>query len=1295
MHGEFARGAVVAGRFRLEARVGEGGMGQVFRAEDLESGRTVAVKFMATAEDGLRDRFAREAQTLASLVHPAIVGYVAHGAAEGGAPFLAMEWLEGEDLARTLRGGALSVAATLALVRRVASALVLAHEQGVVHRDLKPGNIVLVGGAPAGATVVDFGIARPDGALHAITRTGAIVGTCGYMAPEQVRGVRDLDGRADLFSLGCVAFECLTGRSPFGVDAFATVLARVLLGEAPRVRELAPGVPEAVEVLVAKLLERERDARFSSAATVVEAIDALAAADAGGVSVTAPTVAARPSMRPRLQVERAPVAVVLAWPPAGDPSSDDTVSEGEGVMGAAATEALASRWSGEFVPLAGGLVLLAFAQQGALQERVRRAARASLDVHGALPGWGVALTLSMGDGGAVTALDRAAALGRVVPGEEGSSERGASGVVVDAAAAAFLGPEFVLESSGRSTLLTAHRIDRDEVRKVLGRASPCFGRDKELRFVESTLFECIDEAVARAVVLSAGPGIGKSRVRREFAARVAERGEAKLLTARADVGTANASLHLVRSWLAEALELRDVTSADRWQRVAERGLAVLERAVGSAAARLLVEFLGELVDAPPSEPSPVLIDARSNARDMRQQLQAVFRSFLRGLALSHPLVLVLEDLHWADPTSVSLLASVFPSLDDVPVLLVVTSWPEAEHAHAALWSMRNAQIVRVEPLGRRASERLARQLLGEDAEGVVVQRVAQLADGSPFLVEEIARHVGEGRSLDALPSSAVAVVQGRLEALPTELRRVLRLASVFGERFSPSGVEALGAASGEPGSLALALDRLRREELVLSPADDAEAGEAWSFRHSLVRRAAYEMLTEDDRTQAHLAAAAWLGTRSASDAAVIGEHFERGGAYEEASRCFLRAFMEQEEFGDYEALARLAARADRPDVTADLRAEALYHALFANVYLERFELVGAMLARVDSGEFAPTSSGWAALKAASLSLKIHSGIPCDPRAELEAFFACPAPMEPSVSRCFVLCLLVVSMIHVGFVHEAGRIATMLEDMTADPGTPEVMAAYRDAYVPWLRAMQDRPESLDAHRRAVRYALERASEARRIELVSPYMGFAMEFGLEAEASSLTERMGELREGVLLPFNDFVLLGLASIAAFGRVPSDCRSLLARQTNPEWKHVDLWLRAYAAASPSLAAPSDAELARTCLEELVAITEQCGPMRSHASSAFVLAAECALRAGDAARAFALLERVDGQGALLLPGTRTRFHLARVKALATLGRRDEAAADLAAARARLERFLGGLAESDREAFAALGPSKELARLEL
>jgi hypothetical protein len=1288
MQGELARGDVIAGRFRLDARAGEGGMGQVFRAEDLATGRVVALKFLVASDDGLRDRFAREAQTLASLAHPAIVGYVAHGLAEGGAPFLAMEWVEGVDLASALRGGPLSVPQTLALVRRLASALGVAHAQGVVHRDLKPGNVMLAGRVPAAATLVDFGIARPEGAFQAITRTGAIVGTCGYMAPEQVRGARDLDGRADLFALGCVAFECLTGRAPFGSDAFAAVLARVLLGEAPSVRELAPAVPPEVEAVVGRLLARERDARFPNAEALIEALDAIAME---GVSGTAPTVAARASLRPGPPLERTPVAVVLAWPPTDDPASDATVSEREVRSGEAATLPLAARWSGEFVPLAGGLVLLAFDRHQALQERVRRAARAALDLHGALPGWGVAVALSLGEQGARTASDRVlvGAYAGVTAHAPSSSRGGLSGVVVDASAASFLGSEFVVEVDGSVTLLTAYRAERDEARTVLGRTAPCFGRDKELRFIEGTLQECVDESAARTVILSAAPGLGKSRIRREFVARARERDEALVLTARADVGTSNATMGVVRAWLAESLGLQGGSPGERWERVASRGRAILARAVG-ASASTMVEFLGELADAPPPEPSTSLVDARSNARDMRQQLHAVLRAWLRGIALDRPLVLVLEDLHWADPSSVTMLAGVLSSIDDVPLLVLATSWPEAEHAHASLWSMKTTQVVRIEPLGRRASERVARLLLGDTIDAALVERVVELADGSPFLVEEVARHVGEGRSLDRLPSSAVAVVQARLATLPADLRRALRLAAVFGERFRLAGLEALSSSDTDPDAVASKLERLRREELVLSPDDDGGGDAAWSFRHSLVRRAAYEMLTEEDRRAAHGAAASWLSSRTDVEPAAVAEHFEHAHAFDAAARGYLKAIAEHEELGDYEAIGRLAERADRQEVDPALRAEAVYYSMFAMAFGERFERLAPTFARVDGDEFPRDCEGWAALKALSLSLKIHAGIPCDAQRELEAFFANAVTLEASFSRVFVLCLLVVSLLHVGLREDARRIARMIDAMVAREAVPSIVHAMRDAYVPWLMAVDDDPAALAAHRRAVTFALEKCNVPRQLEIIPPYIGFAMEFGCEAEARELLAFIGERRRGSGLPMDDFSLLGRVMIDVLGGTPRDCRAALSEQTNPEWRHVDLWLRAYALASPSVADPSSHERARESLAGLLALVEECGPMVSHRCSVLLLAAECALRLGDATKALALLDAIETAGSALLVDARTRSHLARVTALRALGRDAEAAEVLTAAKARLARVLDDLTPSDRASVASTPASRAL-----
>jgi|HubBroStandDraft_2_1064218.scaffolds.fasta_scaffold25489_2 serine/threonine protein kinase len=266
-------GELVAGRFRIERRAGHGGMGTVYRAGDASTGGHAAVKVMAKQSKSVAARFLREAEILAELSHPAVVRYIAHGTTADGEPFLAMEWLEGEDLAERLTRGALGVGESLAVVRRAAEGLAIAHARGVVHRDLKPSNLFLVGGDAGRATVIDFGVARVA-AWAVLTRPGASLGTVGYMAPEQAIEAADVDARADVYGLGCVLFECLTGRPPL-VGRHADLLVKVLREVPPRVSELRAGAGEAIDALVARLLAKDRAQRPRDALDLVRAIDAL------------------------------------------------------------------------------------------------------------------------------------------------------------------------------------------------------------------------------------------------------------------------------------------------------------------------------------------------------------------------------------------------------------------------------------------------------------------------------------------------------------------------------------------------------------------------------------------------------------------------------------------------------------------------------------------------------------------------------------------------------------------------------------------------------------------------------------------------------------------------------------------------------------------------------------------------------------------------------------------------------------------------------------------------------------
>ena len=268
-------GTVLANRFTLTALAGRGGMGTVYRATDSLSSQQVALKLLHTGNSEALQRFSREASVLAELRHPGIVSYVAHGVTEQGLTFLAMEWLEGEDLAQRLLRQPLSIEEALALLRNAAQALAVAHQQGVIHRDLKPSNLFLRHGRPEEVVLLDFGLARHVLPSSALTATQMVLGTPGYMAPEQASSQSALTPAADIFSLGCVLYECLTGKPPFSAPHFVAALAKILFTEPVPLRSLRPELPSALQELLERMLAKAPEHRFPEASSLLTALEQL------------------------------------------------------------------------------------------------------------------------------------------------------------------------------------------------------------------------------------------------------------------------------------------------------------------------------------------------------------------------------------------------------------------------------------------------------------------------------------------------------------------------------------------------------------------------------------------------------------------------------------------------------------------------------------------------------------------------------------------------------------------------------------------------------------------------------------------------------------------------------------------------------------------------------------------------------------------------------------------------------------------------------------------------------------
>jgi len=283
------------GSYRLLAKIGSGGMGEVWKAEDTRLGRTVAIKILpqAVAADGQAiARMKREARTAAQLYHPNIATIHAFEEAADRI-FIVMEYVEGEPLTELIRRGPMAEADVCRIGRSVADALEAAHEKGIVHRDIKPDNIMVSGPR---VKVLDFGIAKqvePQGVnandpTTVLTQQGMIIGTVFYMSPEQALG-KPLDRRSDIFSLGAVMYEAVSGRRPFHGDTATDTITRIVRDEAP----LPQSVSHGLATIISRCLRKERDDRFASARELADALEAQLA-----VAPTAPfTKPAAPTMR--------------------------------------------------------------------------------------------------------------------------------------------------------------------------------------------------------------------------------------------------------------------------------------------------------------------------------------------------------------------------------------------------------------------------------------------------------------------------------------------------------------------------------------------------------------------------------------------------------------------------------------------------------------------------------------------------------------------------------------------------------------------------------------------------------------------------------------------------------------------------------------------------------------------------------------------------------------------------------------------------------------------------------------
>ncbi len=876
--------AVYGDRFEVIEESGAGGMGTIFHARDRRTGGEVALKVLRDRRGPSTERFDQEAALLAELHHPAIVTYVAHGSTAAGERFLAMEWLAGETLEDRLLRGPLGVVATARMGRRILEALAVAHARGIVHRDLKPANLLLPGDDLDAVKLIDFGIARRMFDSRRITLVGSTLGTPMYMSPEQARGSGDIDARADLFSLGCVIFECLSGQPPFVGESPIAVLAKICLDDSLNVAERCPGLSPVFAKLLTQMLAKDPAHRPPSADELAGEFADLCnhlLADGHGDDEMVAMRSRTPAPVSEADEARVLCAVMVAFPrPSGGPLPGDSgagltllngttgvSTEASGAVKLESLRRLLAPWGGRVDRLLDGSMVVTLVDRGiaAAVEQAARAARCALLLRQVLPGAAFALATGRSPHAGVLPIGDVLDTGaRLLFGEPPGS------ICVDDLSSRFLSSRFQLAGGPKRHLLF-EKGPHDPPRVLRGNSAPFMGRDRELGTLEALWDECVNERAARVALVTAPSGGGTSRLRQELVERMMADGNPfEYLHGQAESLVARMPLVLLGSALRTAAGLSGRERSEQARSLFE---AHFSRCLAPARAPEVVAFLGEIAGVRfRDDEVPALEAARQDARLMADGLRLAWLEWLEAATGEGPVALVLEDVHAADRASLGLVDVALQVLSDRPLFVLALGRPESVAPVDEAWSNRDVLRLPLPPLTSKACQKMAIGTvaeLGDERAAWLVER----AHGLPWAIEEVLRgaDVAQGES-SPVPSDLVA---RRLGLRDERTQQILGALSVLGAGCSAGDVAGvLGLATHFEVAPALA-DLVADETLHSFRQGDEEL---FSFRQVLTAEVVYRGLREDERRGLHAAAGRICAGRGGADTARAAAHLSRAAA---------------------------------------------------------------------------------------------------------------------------------------------------------------------------------------------------------------------------------------------------------------------------------------------------------------------------------------------------------------------------------------------------------------------------------
>jgi predicted ATPase/class 3 adenylate cyclase len=989
----WARGQAAAWRGRRIGQyvmldvLGTGGMGVVYRARDERLERYVALKFLSphlSAQPGATERFFTEARVAGALDHPNICTIYEIGETEDGQLFLAMPMYEGETLEARLRRGRLSFAEALPIATQIARGLARAHESGIVHRDVKPSNVMLL--TDGTAKILDFGIAKRDDVM--LGNQHAPAGTIAYMSPEHVRGER-VDHRADIWALGVLLHEMLTGVRPFaGHDRHS--VAKAIVSEEPvalTASQPDPDLPVGIVEVLRRALAKQPERRYSSIAAFIAAVGEIAvpakvhrASDTLGRSDGA-ELGHDAHARSGGERRRAAVLVSIV---SGYDALVEQLAPDETLRVLAQVRDLAvevvRRHGGLVNQVIGEEIVSLFGVPTAHEDDELRALRAALELHARVR------TLTAASDTISVRVQSGLHVGAVVAQRLNDGPRryaivGAPGQVASRLASlasaddVVLSPEYqrlvspfvhtaaypavMLEPDGQA--VTPFRVTgetgletRLEASERLG-LTPYVGRQSELARLEAHV-ETARGGHGRVLFVVGDAGAGKSRLLYELREGLRSTADVRLLHARCRAyGDVEPFFPFVEM-LRETLGVRAAGDSDT--------IVARIRAIDASLESFLPLYLHLL--SVPSESHP--LPRHLQGEHLQAALLDALSTLVGGLARRSTLVVLLEDWHWADAASSAALARMRDVVAAHGLLFIVTTRPERGVLDD--WPANESRL-HLDPLDFATSSAIMRAVLRVTrVSGELARRVFERTGGNPFFLEQVCSALLEQGAVSAtgeavvdggvaglsLPDTVQAVIRTRLDKLEPAAREVLRVAAVIGRDFEHALVaEVLG-----PGvDLTSALERLRASGLI----QQITAGEAaaYRFKHVLTQEVSYESLLAHQRKALHDVVGRAIERHHTDGldehAARLAHHFERAGAWSSAVRHGRRAAERASALSQFaEALAmldrvlewleRLPDDATRRDLKADLLLQQERECETLGLRSRQREIIGDLIAHL-------------------------------------------------------------------------------------------------------------------------------------------------------------------------------------------------------------------------------------------------------------------------------------------------------------------------------------------------------------